>query len=146
MPVDRPGARVVCLHAAHVLLLRWRDPVDRREVWEPPGGGLERGESWLDAARRELREEAGLEAERLTGPLMVARDYRWAGRHVVTRDAIFMARWRARPVVTPEADPELVGFDWVPLERLGAVGPLEPPELPALISSLRSARPSPPSR
>ncbi|MGI8780634.1 MAG: hypothetical protein ACR2L8_10815, partial [Solirubrobacteraceae bacterium] len=93
--------------------------------------------------------EAGLEAERLTGPLMVARDYCWAGRHIVTRDAIFLARWRSRPAVTPEANPELLGFDWVPLKRLAELAPLEPPELPALpalVSSLRSARPSPLSR
>jgi len=33
MPIARPGARVVCLAGdAAVLLLRWRDPVDRRVV------------------------------------------------------------------------------------------------------------------
>ena len=37
-----------------MLLLRWRDPVGGAEFWEPPGGGLEAGEGWEAAARREL--------------------------------------------------------------------------------------------
>jgi 8-oxo-dGTP pyrophosphatase MutT (NUDIX family) len=139
MIVSRPAARVICLVAQEVLLLRWRDPVEGFEVWEPPGGGLEAGESWEEAARRELREEAGVEAGELTGPLMVPRDYRWAGRRIVGEDAVFLARWCERPAVTLEATPELLEYAWMPLARLGDVTPLEPPSLPALLSSLRSA-------
>jgi ADP-ribose pyrophosphatase YjhB (NUDIX family) len=146
MTVARPGSRVVCLAGEAVLLLRWRDPVEAFEVWEPPGGGLDAGEGWEDAARRELLEEAGLVAGTLAGPVMVARDYRWAGRRIVAEDAVFLARWDARPQVTLERAPELVGCAWVPVARLAATGPLEPPELPALLSSLLRARPSPPSR
>jgi 8-oxo-dGTP pyrophosphatase MutT (NUDIX family) len=146
MVVIRPASRIVCLAQEEVLLLRWRDPAGGREVWEPPGGGLESGESWEEAARRELWEEAGLAVGALAGPVMVARDYRWAGRRIVGEDAVFLARWRLRPDVTLEDDPQLLGFRWVPEGRLGAVVPLEPPELPALLSSLRWGRPSPPSR
>jgi 8-oxo-dGTP pyrophosphatase MutT (NUDIX family) len=146
MAVARPGSRIVCLAGESVLLLRWRDPVEGFEVWEPPGGGLESGESWEQAARRELREEAGLVAGALAGPLMVARDYRWAGRRIVAEDAVFLARWDARPGVALEPVPELLGYAWIPAGELAAVTPLEPPELPALLSSLRRARPSPPSR
>ena len=75
---------------------------------------------------------------------MVARDYRWAGRRIVGEDAFFLARWAQRPQVTLESSPELLGCAWV--TGLDAVGPLQPPDLGAVLSSLRSARPSPPSR
>jgi 8-oxo-dGTP pyrophosphatase MutT (NUDIX family) len=135
---------VLCAAGGAVLLLRWRDPVEGLEVWEPPGGGLEPGESWEQAARRELREEAGLAAGALAGPVMVARDYRWAGRRIVCEDAVFLARWETPPDVTLE--PDVLGYAWVPEASLDAVGVVEPPHLRGLLSSLRSGRPSPPSR
>jgi len=135
---------VLCLAGDELLLLRWRDPVECFEVWEPPGGGVDPGESWEDAGRRELREEAGLEAGELAGPVIVARDYRWAGRRIVGEDAFYLARWAQRPEVTLERTPELLGCAWV--QDLDEVVPLEPPDLAAVLSSLRSVRPSPPSR
>jgi 8-oxo-dGTP pyrophosphatase MutT (NUDIX family) len=144
LPLSRRAARVLCLAGGELLLLRWRDPVEGFEVWEPPGGGVEPGESWEAAARRELREEAGLTARELSGPLMVARDYRWAGRRIVGEDAFFLARWDARPHVTLERTPALLECRWV--SELGSVAPLEPPALEAVLSSLRSGRPSPRSR
>jgi len=144
LTLSRPGARVLCLAGDELLLLLWRDPVGGREVWEPPGGGIERGESPEATARRELREEAGLEAGELHGPLTVARDYSWRGRRIVCDDVFFLARWDSRPRVKLEPNPQLLRSAWV--TELDAVGPLEPPSLPAVLSSLRSGRPSPPSR
>ncbi len=135
---------MLCLAGDELLLLHWRDPVEGFAVWEPPGGGVEPGESFEEAARRELREEAGLEAGALTGPLTVARDYRWAGRRIIGEDAFFLARWARRPEVTLERTPTLLGCAWV--TGLDAVAPIEPPGLAAVLSSLRSGRPSPPSR
>src|SRR5205823_13764033 len=46
-----------------VLVGQWRHPWDEQS-WELPAGTLEAGEDPLDGARRELAEEAGLEAAR----------------------------------------------------------------------------------
>jgi ADP-ribose pyrophosphatase len=55
MPVDERG-RVL-------LVKQFRLPAEQ-ELWELPAGRLDPGESPLDAAKRELREETGYEAKR----------------------------------------------------------------------------------
>lgn len=52
-----------------VLLMRRRD----EDTWGIPGGGVEPGESWSDAALRECREETGWQA-RIDGLLGVYSD------------------------------------------------------------------------
>jgi 8-oxo-dGTP pyrophosphatase MutT (NUDIX family) len=48
---------IFCRNAGEILLIRHR----RLALWLPVGGELEEGETPLEAARRELREETGLE-------------------------------------------------------------------------------------
>ena len=52
------GVKVLVLRDNWVLLVR----TTYNRYWALPGGGVERGESYADAARRELREETGLAA------------------------------------------------------------------------------------
>jgi 8-oxo-dGTP pyrophosphatase MutT (NUDIX family) len=70
--IERNAARVIVLDENHrTLLLRGGDPA-RPEAgtwWFTPGGGVEPGESALEAATRELREETGLIASALSGPI-----------------------------------------------------------------------------
>lgn len=67
----RPAARILLLDPqGRVLLFRF-DPDDRPPFWCTPGGALDAGESYAAAARRELREETGLDLD--PGPEIARR-------------------------------------------------------------------------
>jgi ADP-ribose pyrophosphatase len=55
-----PGVGVVVRKENQVLLIRRGNP-PRRGEWSIPGGAVELGETWREAAVREVREECGVE-------------------------------------------------------------------------------------
>jgi ADP-ribose pyrophosphatase len=66
--VEHPGAVVIAAldHEGYVYMVRqYRHPI-RQNLLELPAGGLEPDEEPLAAAKRELREEVGIEAEHWT--------------------------------------------------------------------------------
>ena len=85
-----PGAGVVCVRDGEVLLIR-RGTAPRLGEWSLPGGRIEYGETAAAAALRELREEAGVEAELLGLLDVVDGVFPEIGRHYVLID--FLARW-----------------------------------------------------
>jgi 8-oxo-dGTP pyrophosphatase MutT (NUDIX family) len=60
MGKPRHRASVVCETEGHLLLVRLRDPTTRAVHVYPPGGGIEPGESPVQTAERETKEETGL--------------------------------------------------------------------------------------
>lgn len=154
-PTHRPAARVVCLDAEpRVLLLRWRDPVAGTLVWEPPGGGIESGESPLAAARRELTEETGLDPSAVVDrSVPVERDFHWNGVRFAGREHFFVAYVAShQPALTraglcADERANLDTYAWIaPADLHRLADPLEPPQLPDIVAALRESGPDHPAR
>ncbi|GAT70940.1 NUDIX domain-containing protein [Planomonospora sp. ID91781] len=141
---DRPAARVVCVDGSgRVLLMHWRDAVSGQALWEPPGGGIDPGETPLEAARRELAEETGLPgAAVLDRWLPVRRDFTWLGVRYVKTERFYLARFDRAPQVRPgrlttEEDAAHLGSGWfLPEEMPGLPDAVDPPGLPEIVSRL----------
>lgn len=72
MRVPRPAARILLVDGSdRVLLFRFTAPDGRPPFWCTPGGAVDPGESYADAARRELREEVGIDRD--CGPQIARR-------------------------------------------------------------------------
>src|SRR5438093_9149658 len=86
-PVKRSAVRAVVLDRDdRILLVQFRDGVGQ-VWWATPGGGVQEGESDMDALRRELVEEAGLSDFEL-GPEIWTREhvFAWMGRILHQRE------------------------------------------------------------
>jgi 8-oxo-dGTP pyrophosphatase MutT (NUDIX family) len=96
--VERHVVRLVVLDmAGRVRLFHTRDSTDPSlgTCWELPGGGIEPGETLVDAAVRELREETGIAAtaEQVGRPTW-RRDatYRYRGRRRLQHERVVSVR------------------------------------------------------
>lgn len=134
--------RVLCLDAdGRLLLMKWKDPVDGHETWEPPGGGVEPGESLLAAAKRELREETGIVCEMRDRYVLVDRDDHWKGLPRKRVEPVFFAAvgdCEIEPEM-PTADEAETLLEWrfvrhADLDRLDA--PVYPEDPFSLVSQL----------
>ncbi|MHA6289324.1 NUDIX domain-containing protein [Maricaulis sp. CAU 1757] len=94
--------------------------------WHLPGGGVERGESALEALHKELQEEAGV---RPTGPVqavgLFANRTRFRGDHVMVYR---VSQWQA---CQPDCDGEIAEIGWF--------DPQQPPEGATEATRLRLA-------
>lgn len=98
----RPAARILLVdREGRVLLFRFDPGDDRAPFWCTPGGALDPGESYEAAARRELFEETGIDAD--CGPQIAQRlvDFLTIERVEVTADE----RWFRVDVDAREIDP-----------------------------------------
>lgn len=100
----RPFIAVVRLKGGSVLAL--------------PKGHMDEGESTAEAARREVREEAGVEAELVEKLGPVRYWYVRDGERVLKVVTFFLFRYRSGSV--RDHDEEVEGAEWIPLEEAPA--------------------------
>ena len=100
LPTDPPSrptrraARVVLLDPQdRVLLLRYDDGPPNGCHWTTPGGGLEPGETYPQAALRELAEETGWTDIALIGEIhRRSHTMEWSGQIVDQAERLYLAR------------------------------------------------------
>jgi ADP-ribose pyrophosphatase YjhB (NUDIX family) len=137
----RQGARAIVLDQNdRVLLVRFVLP--HTELWAPPGGGVDRGETAEQAIVRELAEECGLRGFEL-GPCIWTRTRwvqwpRWAGqseRIFLVRTAAFepAPEWTAEELAAENVHEQR----WWTLDELAASDDVfAPSRLPQLLREL----------
>lgn len=147
-PAERPrrsrrATRVVVTDGVGVLLFADTDPgLPGSRWWVTPGGGIDPGETSLDAGVRELFEETGLHVDPadLRGPVMERTVVHGYSDQVLTQHETFYVLRTPRfdPDIsghTPDEQLTLSGHRWVPLDALDAVAePVWPAGLAALVA------------
>jgi 8-oxo-dGTP diphosphatase len=107
------AASAACFRDGRLLIVRRANPP---QLWTVPGGRIEAGEAAAEAARRELREETGIEAD-IAGFAgyreMMLREGGTLRSHFVI--LAFAARWRAGEA---RAGTELRDVEWIEADAL----------------------------
>lgn len=134
MSRGRPRIRVAVALVEDGKLLLVEHCKEAHRYWLLPGGGLEWGESLKEAARRELLEETGVEAE--IGHLLLASETVApdSSRHLL--HMIFSARrLNHNPhFPTSPAEERITDVRWIPLEEVAEL--IFHPPIGKMLSSL----------
>jgi putative (di)nucleoside polyphosphate hydrolase len=128
-PGYRPGVGIMLLNRAGEVFVGRRIDMPAMPAWQMPQGGIDPGETPLDAALRELKEEIGTDKVQLLGesqgwlsydlPAELSRGI-WGGRYRGQRQKWFAMRFTGddSDIDLGTAHPEFDAWKWVSPEQL----------------------------
>jgi 8-oxo-dGTP pyrophosphatase MutT (NUDIX family) len=117
------GSRALCVSRGQLLLVEHFDPYADRPYWVLPGGGREAGETFAEAAIREVHEETGV-------VVRVVRRMRVPASQEQVTYALFLVEPVSHTPAVPRVDLRteayLRGAAWYPVTPANPIGPLDP--------------------
>lgn len=122
----RIRAAALIIDGGSVLLVEYKNDNNDGVHYNLPGGGLEAGETLVDAVKREAKEEACIDVE--VGSVAFVYEYQPSKNNNIYGDVhiigvTFECKLLEGPVPhLPQApDPNQIGVKWIPISELGSI-------------------------
>jgi len=145
--IPRRAARLVIIDPDGAVYLQLHDDVEIGLHWAPPGGGLEEGESPIEAAVRETAEETGWTDVKVGPPLCTwEHDYTRDTEPVRQSETLYAAEGPRRERLGDLAESDRVDGIlavrwWTPGALAASQAVFWPPNLPELVARVRREGP-----
>ena len=131
-PGYRPGVGIMLLNSANEVFIAHRIDMPLMPAWQMPQGGIDPGETPLQAALRELKEEIGTDKAEILGESRMWLTYDvppelsaglWSGRYRGQRQKWFAMRFTGSgaDIDLATEHPEFDAWKWIAPERLPEV-------------------------